>query len=173
MIDIFYNGLLAGLLLIWVIGSRRIYFGRVIAVLKRHIFVVTAFLWLALVVFVVVFVTDFDYFDSIHDIDEAVETAVISHEAGINPYEEFVIPRFKGRYIPGVEWTLGPYNYLPLDLFVYVGSYEVFGQLGSPEWFVVTNLMLSAAAFARKAHSSFEKPMMLAMIGRSGHRFLR
>ncbi len=148
MIDIFYNGLLAGLLLMWVIGSRRIYFGRAIAVLKRHIFVVSAFFWLAFVVFAVVFVTNFDYFDRIHDIDEAVETAVISYEAGINPYEEFVIPRFKGRYIPGVEWTLGPYNYLPLDLFVYTCSYEVFEPLGSPEWFVVTNLMLSAAAFA-------------------------
>ncbi|MGB2582154.1 MAG: hypothetical protein WBD03_06760 [Thermoplasmata archaeon] len=148
MIDILYNGLLAGLLLMWIAGTRRIYFGRAIAVLKRHIFVVSAFFWLAFVVFAVVFVTNLDYFDRIHDIDEAVETAVVSHEAGINPYEEYVIPRFKGRYIPGVDWTLGPYNYLPLDLFVYIGSYEVFGQLGSPEWFVVTNLMLSAAAFA-------------------------
>lgn len=148
MIDIFYNGLLAGLLLMWVIGSRRVYFGRAIAVLKRHIFVVSAFFWLAFVVFAVVFVTNLDYFDRIHDIDEAVETAVVSYEAGINPYEEYVIPRFKSRYIPSVEWTLGPYNYLPLDLVVYTGSYEVFGGLGSPEWFVVTNLMLSAAAFA-------------------------
>ncbi len=32
---------------------------------------------------------------------------------------------------------------------------------------------LSAAALARKAHSSFEKPMMLAMIGRSGNFFFR
>ncbi len=147
MIDIFYNGLLAGLLLMWIVCSRRVYFGRAIAVLKRHILVVSAFFWLAFVVFAVVFVTNIDYFDRIHDIDEAVETAVISYEAGINPYEEYVIPRFKSRYVPGVDWTLGPYNYLPLDFAVYIGSYEVFGWLGSPEWFVVTNLMLSAAAF--------------------------
>jgi hypothetical protein len=32
---------------------------------------------------------------------------------------------------------------------------------------------LSAAAFARYAHSSFENPMMLAMMGRSGYVFFR
>ncbi len=148
MIDIFYNGLLAGLLLMWVVGSRRVYFGRATALLKRHIFAVSAFFWLAFVVFAAVFVTNLDYFDRIHDIDEAVEAAVISHEADINPYEEYVIPRFKSRYAPGVEWTLGPYNYLPLDFIVYIGSYEVLGWIGSPEWFVVTNLILSAAAFS-------------------------
>ncbi len=148
MIDIFYNGLLAGLLLMWVIGTRRAYMGRAVTVLKRHIYVVSAFFWLAFVVFAAAFVTNFDYFDSIHDIDEAVEAAVVSHEEGINPYEEFVIPRFKSRYVSGVDWTFGPYNYLPLDLFVYIGSYELLGWLGSPEWFVVTNLLLSAAAFA-------------------------
>lgn len=148
MIDIFYNGILAGLLLMWVVGSRRIYVGRVISALKRHMVAVSAFFWLAFVLFAVVFVTNFEYFDRIHDIDEAVEAAVVSHEDGINPYEEYVIPRFKTRYVPGVDWALGPYNYLPLDFAVYIGSYAAFGWLGSPEWFVVTNLLLSAAAFA-------------------------
>lgn len=147
MIDIFYNGILGALVLMWVVGCRRAYIGRAVSVLKRHILVVSVLFWLALAAFAVFFVAEFDYFDSIHDIDEAVETAVVSYEAGINPYEEFVVPRFKGKYVPGVEWTFGPYNYLPVDLLAYVGFYEAFGWLGSPVWFVVTNLILSAAAF--------------------------
>jgi hypothetical protein len=147
LIDIFYNGMLAGLILMWVVYTRRIYLGRAIAVLKQHILVVSAFLWLAFIVFAAVFVTNLDYFERIHDIDDVVETAVESHEAGINVYEEYVIPRFNDRYTRDVGWIPGRYNYLPVDLFVYIGSYEVFGWLGSPEWFVVTNLMLSAMAF--------------------------
>lgn len=148
MIDIFYNGILAGIVLMWVIGSRRAYMGRVVSLLKQHLLAVSVVFWIVFLVFAFVFVTNFDYFDRIHDIDEAVETAAVSFEEDINPYEEYVIPRFKTRYVPGVAWTLGPYNYLPIDLFVYTGYYEALGWLGSPEWFVVTNLIFSGIAFA-------------------------
>ena len=147
MIDIFYNGIFAGIVLLWVIGSRRAYMGRVVTALKKHLLVLSAVFWIVFIIFAFVFVTNFDYFDRIHDIDEAVERAVVSYEEDINPYEEYVIPRFKTRYVPGVEWTLGPYNYLPVDLFVYAGYYEALGWLGSPIWFVVTNLLFSGIAF--------------------------
>ena len=147
MIDIFYNGIFAGILLLWVVGSRRAYMGRVVALLKRYLLPVSAVFWIAFIVFAFVFVTNFDYFERIHDIDDAVDEAVRSYEDGINPYVGDVIPRFKTRYVPGVEWTLGPYNYLPVDLFVYAGCYEALGWMGSPIWFVVTNLLFSGIAF--------------------------
>lgn len=147
MIDVFYNGILVVLVLMWVIGTRRAYMGRFIALMKRHIVPISVLLWAAFVVFALVFVTNLDYFDRIHDIDEAVETAVDSYEQGINPYEEYVIPRFKTRYTPGVEMTFGPYNYLPVDLFVYVSCYQFLGSLGSPIWFVAANLLFSGVAF--------------------------
>ena len=147
MIDIFYNGIFAGILLLWVVGNRRAYMGRVVALLKRHLLPVSAVFWIVFIVFAFVFVTNFDYFERIHDIDDAVDEAVRSYEDGINPYVGDVIPRFKTRYVPGVEWTLGPYNYLPVDLFVYAGCYEALGWMGSPIWFVVTNLLFSGIAF--------------------------
>lgn len=147
MIDIFYNGILAGIVLMWIVGSRRGYMGRVVRLLRRHLLIAVALFWFVFLVFALVFVTNLDYFDRIHDIDEAVESAAESYEGDINPYEEYVIPRFKTRYVPGVEWTLGPYNYLPVDLFVYVGFYDALGWLGSPVWFIVTNLLFSGMAF--------------------------
>ena len=147
MIDIFYNGIFGGIVLLWVVGSRRAYMGRVVTMLKRHLLVVSAIFWVVFLVFAFVFVTNFDYFERIHDIDDAVEGAVQSYEDDINPYEEYVIPRFKTRYVPGVDWTLGPYNYLPVDLFIYAGYYEALGWIGSPMWFVVTNLIFSGIAF--------------------------
>jgi hypothetical protein len=148
LIDILYNGILAGAVLMWVVGTRHAYIGRVVTLLKRHVVPLSVILWIAFAVFAFVFVTNFDYFDRIHDIDEAVEAAATSYEQGINPYEEYVIPRFKTRYVPGVDLTMGPYNYLPVDLYVYVGFYEAIGTPDSPVWFVVTNLLFSGVAFA-------------------------
>jgi hypothetical protein len=147
LIDLFFTGILASILVMWLLGVRLPYLGHLAELFKRHIYIVSAVLWAGLVLFAAVFVMEFDYFDGIHDIDEAVQTAVEVYPAGINPYEEFIVPRFQGKYAPNVAWSMGPYNYLPLDLFVYVGFNEVLGWIGSPVWFVIANLMLSGAAF--------------------------
>ena len=147
MIDVFFTGILATIIVLWILGARGVLVGRLAAVMKRHIVPTSLLFWVAFLAFMAVVVTNFDYFDRIHDIDEAVDAAVVSLDDGINPYEEYVIPRFEGRWNPDVEWTLGPYNYLPLDLYVYYGLHSVLGGLGSPLWFVVTNLMFSYAAF--------------------------
>ena len=147
MIDLFFTGILTSVILIWVLGVRCHYIGRLATLFRRYMLAVSAVFWVGLIVFAVVFVVNFDYFDRIHDIDEAVQAAVSSYPNGINPYEEFVVPRFQGKYAPNVLWTMGPYNYLPLDLFVYVGFHEALGWIGSPIWFVLTNLVLSGVAF--------------------------
>jgi hypothetical protein len=147
LIDLFFTGILTSIILIWVLGVRGHYFGRLAALFKRYMFLVSTVFWIGLVLFAVIFVVNFDYFDRIHDIDEAVQAAVSGYPNGINPYEEFIVPRFQGKYAPNVLWTMGPYNYLPLDLFVYVGFHEALGWIGSPIWFVLTNLILSGIAF--------------------------
>jgi len=147
LIDLFFTGILTSVILIWVLGVRCHYIGRLAMLFRRYMLAVSAVFWVGLIVFAVVFVVNFDYFDRIHDIDEAVQAAVSSYPNGINPYEEFVVPRFQGKYAPNVLWTMGPYNYLPLDLFVYVGFHEALGWIGSPIWFVLTNLVLSGVAF--------------------------
>lgn len=146
MIDIFYNGVLAAVVLIWVLSTRVNRFGRLIAILKRWSPALTVFLWAVFVVFAAWYVLDFGHFEEIHDIDEAVESAVVNVNIGINPYEDYVVPRFTSKYHPGVDWTLGPYNYMPLDLFTYVGAEAVLGSLDSPYWFVVANLIFSGLA---------------------------
>ncbi|MDH3365191.1 MAG: hypothetical protein OEM29_04205 [Thermoplasmata archaeon] len=148
MIDLFFTGILTSIILMWVVVARGHYLGRLATLFKRYILVVSSVFWFGLVVFAVIFVLNFDYFDRIHDIDDAVEAAVTSYEAGINPYEERVVPRFQDKYAPNVKWTMGPYNYLPLDLYVYVGFHEFLGWIGSPLWFVLSNLMLLGIAFA-------------------------
>ncbi len=147
LIDLFFTGILASILVVWLLGVRFPYIGQLAKFFKRYIYIVSAVFWAGLVLFAAIFVLDFDYFDGIHDIDEAVQTAVEVYPAGINPYEEFIVPRFQGKYAPNVAWSMGPYNYLPLDLFVYIGFYKALGWIGSPVWFVIANLMLSGAAF--------------------------
>ena len=147
MIDLLYNGILAALVFLWVLGVRGAYVGKIVAALKKYIVPVSVLFWVVFIGFAAVFLTDFGYFDGIHDIDEAVEAAVTNYDAGINPYEEYVVPRFKSKYTPNVDWELGPYNYLPLDLLVYHASYKLIGSLGDPVWFVVTNLLFSGLAF--------------------------
>ena len=148
MIDLFFTGILSSIVLLWLLGIRGVFIGRLTSLIKRNIRVTSAILWSGFIVFAVLFVVHFDYFDEIHDIDEAVQAAVKSYLSGGNPYEEYVVPRFWGKYAPNVMWTMGPYNYLPLDLFTYVGLHEALGWMGSPLWFVIANLMLSGAAFA-------------------------
>lgn len=147
MIDVFFTVILATIVVMWVLGVRGILLGRIALAIRRHLLVASSFFWLAFFVFAAVFIINFDYFDRIHDIDEAVDAAVASLDAGINPYEEYVIPRFEGRWSPSVNWTDGPYNYLPLDLYVYYGLNGVLDGLDSPMWFVVANLLFSYAAF--------------------------
>lgn len=147
MIDLFFTGIFTSIILLWVLGVRGVCIGRLTSAVKRHLIATSAFFWIAFVVFAAFFVVNFDYFDDIHDIDEAVQSAVKGYLAGVNPYEEYVVPRFQGKYAPNVAWTMGPYNYLPLDLFAYIGFHEALGWLGSPVWFVVANLILSGAAF--------------------------
>ena len=146
MIDVFYNGILAAIVLIWVMSARVKRLGCLIAALKRWGPALTVFLWAVFIVFVSWYAFNFDHFEDIHDIDEAVDTAVESVNDGTNPYEEYVVPRFKTKYRVDVDWTLGPYNYMPLDLFTYVGAEAALGSLGSPYWFVVANMIFAGLA---------------------------
>ena len=148
MIDLFFTGILSSVVVLWLLGIRGVFIGRLTSFIKRNLRVTSALLWSGFIAFAVLFVVYFDYFDEIHDIDEAVQAAVKNYLAGGNPYEEYIVPRFMGKYAPNVGWTMGPYNYLPLDLFTYVGLHEALGWMGSPLWFVIANLMLSGAAFA-------------------------
>jgi hypothetical protein len=146
LIDIFYNGILGGIVLLWVLTLRAKGMGRVIAYIKRLSPAITLCLWAVFVIFALWYVLNFDSFEDMHDIDEAVEAAVVNVDYGINPYEEYVVPRFRGKYFIGVDWTLGPYNYMPLDLFVYVGADAVLGSLGTTVWFVVANMAFAGLA---------------------------
>jgi hypothetical protein len=146
VIDLFYNGMIAVMVLLWVMGTRARRFGRIIALLKARGPIIAVLLWAVFLVFAGWYLLDFDHFAEIHDIDDAVDAAVTNTNDGVNAYEEYVIPRFKGRYTADVEWALGPYNYMPLDLFVYVGAKAVLGAFGSPEWFAAANLIFTGLA---------------------------
>jgi len=146
LIDIFYNGILGGIILLWVFTLRAKGMGRVIAYLKRLSPAITLCLWAIFVVFAIWYVLNFDSFEDMHDIDDAVEAAVVNADYGINPYEDYVVPRFKGKYFVGVDWTLGPYNYMPLDLLVYIGVESAIGFLDAPIWFVVANMVFAGVA---------------------------
>jgi hypothetical protein len=145
-IDIFYNGILVAIVLLWVLSLRAKGLGRLIALFKRWSPAITLSLWALFVVFAAWYVLNFDSFENMHDIDEAVETAVASASNGINPYEEYVVPRFKGKYHVDVEWSLGPYNYMPIDLLTYMGAEAVLRPLGVPTWFVVANMVFAGLA---------------------------
>ena len=146
MIDILYNGIFLAIVLLWVLSLRSRGLGRVVAVLKRWAPAITMALWVVFAAFLVWYVLNFEHFEEIHDIDDAVETAVLSATSDINPYEEYVIPRFKGKYWIGVDWTLGPYNYMPLDLVVYIVAEAALGFLGAPYLFVAANMLFAGLA---------------------------
>ncbi len=102
-----------------------------------------------------VYVNGYDYIERSHDVDDAVEAAADSFLNGTNPYSQAVVPRFAemghfvliGESLEGdVVWAFGPYNYLPLDLLFYSSCYGVLGDLGSPLWFVLVNVVLAAGA---------------------------
>lgn len=144
--DLFYNGILVVIVLVWALSLRARRMGRLLSGLRRWGPAVILSLWILFLLFTAWYALNLEYFDEIHDIDEAVETAVESTANGVNPYEEFVVPRFKDKYSPTVGWELGPYNYMPLDLLTYIGARSVLGFLGDPIWFVATNMMFSGLA---------------------------
>lgn len=147
LIDIFYNGVLALIVAFWILGIRAPRVGKLMTVLKKHRKVVATVLWIAFLALASSFVLYFDYFDDIHDIDEAVDAGAVATADGVNPYSVPVVPRFQEKYSDDLTWSNGTYNYLPLDLVVYTAAREVFGFLGTPVWFVVSNLAFSAVAF--------------------------
>lgn len=147
MLDIFYNGVLLSILLLWLLSERPKRFGRLISFAKTHPISLVLVLWTMFLSFVVAYGLCFDQLADMHDIPNAVDSAVVSESGGVNPYNHDVVPRFEGKYTSPPSWSLGPYNYLALDLIVYYGIHAVAGGLGMPFWFVAANLMFSAAAF--------------------------
>ena len=147
MLDIFYNGVLMSILLLWLLSERPKRFGRLISFAKTHPTSLVLVLWTMFLSFAVAYCLCFDQLADMHDIPNAVDSAVLSQSGGVNPYSHDVVPRFEGRYTSHPSWSLGPYNYLSLDLIVYYGIHAVAGGLGMPIWFVAANLMFSAAAF--------------------------
>lgn len=146
LLDPFYNGILAFILILWIWNVRLRGVSRLVEFLKARRLWVGALLWAAFIVFAASFVVEFGYFDEIHDIDEAVNGGSAAVGKGINPYVEPVVPRFKEKYDEDIVWTMGTYNYLPVDLLVYSGARFIAGDLGSPVWFVTVNLLLSGIA---------------------------
>jgi len=147
LLDIFYNGVLLSILLLWLLSERPKRFGRLISFAKTHPTSLVLVLWTMFLSFAVAYCLCFDQLADMHDIPNAVDSAVLSQSGGVNPYSHDVVPRFEGRYTSHPSWSLGPYNYLSLDLIVYYGIHAVAGGLGMPIWFVAANLMFSAAAF--------------------------
>lgn len=147
MLDIFYNGVLLSILLLWLLSERPKRFGKLISFARSHPTSLVLVLWTMFLSFAVAYCLCFDQLADMHDIPTAVDSAVVSQSGGVNPYSHDVVPRFEGRYTPNPSWSLGPYNYLSLDLIVYYGIHALAGGLGMPFWFVAANLMFSAAAF--------------------------
>ena len=147
MLDIFYNGVLLSILLLWLLSERPKRFGRLVAFAKTHPTSLVLVLWTMFLSFAVAYGLCFDQLVDMHDIPNAVDSAVVSQSGGVNPYNHDVVPRFENRYTSPPSWSLGPYNYLSLDLIVYYGIHALAGGLGMPFWFVAANLMFSAAAF--------------------------
>ena len=147
LLDIFYNGVLLSLLLLWLLSERPNRFGRLISFAKTHSTSLVGVLWALFLTFAVAYCLYFDQLADMHDIPSAVDSAVLSQSGGVNPYNHDVVPRFEGKYTSPPTWSFGPYNYLSLDLIVYFGIHELAGGLGMPIWFVAANLMFSAIAF--------------------------
>ena len=147
MLDIFYNGVLLSILLLWLLSERPKRFGRLISFARTHPTSLVLVLWTMFMTFAVAYCLCFDQLADMHDIPNAVDSAVVSQGGGVNPYSHDVVPRFEDRYTSPPSWSLGPYNYLSLDLIVYYGIHALAGGLGMPIWFVAANLMFSAAAF--------------------------
>jgi hypothetical protein len=147
MLDLFYNGILCSLLVIWLAGFRRQRLARFLSFVKSHSIVLIAVLWAVFLGFGAAYCLYFDQLAQMHDIPAAVNAAVTSEENGVNPYDNNVVPRFESKYSSPPLWTYGPYNYLSFDLIVYSAFHILVGPLGMPIWFVLTNLLFSAFAF--------------------------
>lgn len=147
LIDPLYNGILGFIVLAWFLGKRYAGKGKTKGFVKRYRLFIAASLRAIFLALALAFVLDFDYFAEIHDIDNAIDAAAENLAYGVNPYSNAVVPRFEQRYSPDVGWTYGTYNYLPFDLLVYTGARQVFGFLGTPLWFVSTNLIFAAVAW--------------------------
>ena len=99
-------------------------------------------LWTLLVVGIGLSIYFYPALDRGHDINDAVEAASRHFIEGGNPYGDEVIPRFSERYHgPDTEIKNDTYNYLPVSLFFYTGSYLILEHVGT-YWFPLTNLIL-------------------------------
>jgi hypothetical protein len=148
--DLLFNGFLFFMVAVWLIGMvKRKSIAGLTGSLKKHgrVFVPIV-VWAVFLVLCASYVVWFDQFSAAHDIPEAVDAGVIDFSHGGNPYVDKVIPRFDTQYGIDTKVDFGTYNYLPLDLMFYSGMHRALGFLGSPLWFVVSNLMLWSVAFA-------------------------
>jgi hypothetical protein len=148
--DLLFNGFLSFMVAVWLIGMvKRKSLAGLTGSLKKHGRVlVPIVVWAVFLCFCASYVIWFDQFSAAHDIPEAVDAGVIDVSHGGNPYVDKVIPRFDTQYGVDTKVDFGTYNYLPVDLMVYAGMHGALGFLGSPLWFVVSNLMLWGIAFA-------------------------
>ncbi len=150
MFDLLFNGFLFFMVAIWIIGlvKHRSLAGFT-GSLKRHSRrLVPILVWALFIGLCMSYVVWFSEFSDMHDIPEAVDSAVVDFTHGGNPYVDKVVPRFDTKYGENTKVDNWTYNYLPVDLLVYTGLHGAFGILGSPLWFVVSNLLLWTAAFA-------------------------
>jgi hypothetical protein len=150
MLDLLFNGFLFFMVAVWLIGMvKRKSLAGLTGSLKKHgrVFVPIV-VWAVFLVLAASYLVWFDQFSAAHDIPEAVDAGVIDVSHGGNPYVDKVIPRFDTPYGVDTKIDNGTYNYLPVDLMVYAGMHRALGFLGSPLWFVVSNLMLWSVAFA-------------------------
>jgi len=159
LIDPLYNGIIGFIILTWFLGKRYAGRGRTRGFVKKYRLLIACLLWAMFLGLSAAFLVDFGYFAEIHDIDNAVDAATASLEDGVNPYTEPVVPRFEKRYCPDVGWTYGTYNYLPFDLLVYAASRTMLGFMGTPMWFVATNICAAAIAWTLLQPIVRTKPM--------------
>ncbi len=147
MLDILYNAVLIGIVLLWAFSRAPVLSARLVRSGKKHATQLVVLAWVALIVFAGAYCVFFGQLTRMHDIPYAVNAAVDSEADSLNPYNHSVVPRFDGRYSSTVHFSLGPYNYLPLDLNIYAASHMILGFLGMPYWFVAANLLFSAMGF--------------------------
>ncbi len=152
MIDIVYNLLIVALVVVWMLKMQFQSFRALSLWVKKHRIAVMVVLWIMFSLYVAYYVSNFHYLAEMTDVDDAVDAAVVNMLNGTNPYREPVVPRFNemGHFsiIGGGDhkptWSYGPYNYLPLDLIVYAGSYKLLGFAGLPLWFVLANVVFAS-----------------------------
>ena len=150
MFDLLFNGFLVFMVAVWLIGmAKRKSIAGLTGSLKKHgRMAVPIVVWAVFLVFCASYIVWFNQFSDAHDIPEAVNAGVNDLSHGGNPYVDKVIPRFDTPFGIDTKVDNGTYNYLPVDLMVYTGLHGALGFLGSPLWFIVSDLMLWSVAFA-------------------------